>query len=211
MTPIKLIIADDHPLLVDGLRKVLEEMQHVQVLEPAGNGWQLLERLRKNPSADIVLLDLQMPKLDGIETLKILVREFPRVKVIVFSNYHPAKLVREIKALGAKGYLLKDSTSIALKEAVAAVAAGQTWFQEMVPERETSPHFMDDFIRKYQVTKREVEIIRRIAEGLTSKEISEQLFLSEFTVNAHRRNICRKLNIYTPVGLLNFAKEHGLV
>jgi DNA-binding NarL/FixJ family response regulator len=208
--PQRMIIADDHPMLIDGLTKVLGEMPDLVLLEPVNNGIQLIDRLREAP-ADLVLLDLQMPLMDGIATLKVLRREFPAVRIIVFTNYNQPKLIREIKAEGAHGFLPKNSTSLTLKEAVAHVASGGTWFRDEVPSPPPSKHFMDDFIKKYQLTKREVEVIRRISKGLTSKEIAEDLFVSEFTVNTHRRNICRKLNIYTPVGLLNFAKEHGLV
>ena len=207
---LRLIIADDHPLLVNGLIAVLEEIENVQVLEPASNGRQLIEQLRKTP-ADIALVDLNMPQLDGIATLKILSKEFPALKVIVFTNYHQPNLISEIKTLGAKGYLLKTSNSITVKEAIATVAAGSSFFADEVQLPEVSTQLIDDFVKKYQVTRREVEILRLIAHGLTSKKISEQLFVSEFTINAHRRNLCRKLNIYTPVGLLNFAREHGIV
>ena len=208
--PLRLIIADDHPLLVNGLISVLQEMEDVQVLEPAINGRQLLERLQKHP-ADIALVDLNMPLLDGIATLKILNKNFPAVKVIVFTNYHQPKLIQEIKNLGAKGYLLKTSNSVTLKEAISAVAAGKTYFGDEIKTPSIPSQFEDDFTRKYQITKREVEILRMIAKGCTTKQIGERLFVSEFTINAHRRNICRKLNIYTPVGLVNFAREHGLV
>jgi DNA-binding NarL/FixJ family response regulator len=100
---------------------------------------------------------------------------------------------------------------------VLTVSDWGTWFDEeggsgsgSAPASEDSV-FTDDFMKKYQITQREVEIIRKIAQGYTTKEIGEQLYVSEFTINAHRRNICRKLEIYTPVGLVNFAKEHGLV
>jgi DNA-binding NarL/FixJ family response regulator len=208
--PLRLIIADDHPMLVDGLSRVLSEMEHVEMLEPAANGRHLLDRLRTSP-ADMVLLDLHMPQMDGIETLKILKTEFPRLKILVFTNYNQPKLLREIKGLGANGYLLKNSTSATLKEAVLAVASGGTWFHEAPLSPPISDHFMDDFMKKYLVTRREVEIIRKIGEGYTTREIGEQLFVSEFTVNAHRRNICRKLDIYTPAGLVKFANEHGIV
>jgi DNA-binding NarL/FixJ family response regulator len=208
--PLRLIIADDHPLLVNGLVSVLREMDDVEVLAPASNGRQLLEQLQKTP-ADIALVDLSMPQMDGIATLKVLNREFPALKVIVFTNYHQPKLVSEIKTLGAKGYLLKTSNSATVKEAVASVANGGFYFDvEPSPAPPASNEFIDDFTKKYQITKREVEILRMIAQGLTSKQIGERLFVSEFTINAHRRNICRKLNIYTPVGLLNFSREHGL-
>jgi len=210
--PLKIIIADDHPLLVDGVRRLLEEMQDVAVSEPVGNGRQLLIRLRES-AMDMVLLDLHMPQLDGLETLRILQKEFPRLKVLVFTNYDQPKLLREARHLGARGYLSKSCTSQEMKEAVRTVEEGGTWFpEESVAAADDSPSlFVNDFMKKYQITQREVEIIRKIAQGYTTKEIGEQLYVSEFTVNAHRRNICRKLDIYTPVGLVNFAKEHGLV
>jgi len=207
--PIRLIIADDHPMLIDGLKKVLEEIPGVEVVACVENGLQLLRILREN-ATDLVLLDLHMPKLDGIETLKILKKDFPRLKIIVFTNYGQPKLIREIKSFGTQGYLLKNSGSIVIKEAVVAVAAGGTWFQDVEPEIEASSLLTDDFMKKYQLTDRETEIIGKIVKGLTTKEIAQELFISEFTINAHRRNICRKLNIYTPVGLVNFAKQHGL-
>jgi len=187
--PLRLVIADDHPLLLDGLKKVLEEMDETEIVFTAGNGLELISLLRRT-AADMVLLDLQMPKLDGIDSLKIIRRDFPKLKIIIFSNYGQPKLIRETKILGASGYLLKNSPSLILKEAIKTVAAGGSWFKDTEPE---------------------IEIICKISEGLTSKEIAGKLFVSEFTINTHRRNICRKLNIYTPVGLLNFAKEHGLV
>jgi DNA-binding NarL/FixJ family response regulator len=214
--PLKIIIADDHPMLVDGLMRMLGEMEDVQVLEPVGNGRQLLARLR-GQAVDMVLLDLHMPQLDGLETLRVLRTEFPSLKVLVFTNYNQPKLLREVRNLGARGYLLKNTTAPTLREAVLTVSDGGTWFDEegvsgsgSAPASEDSV-FTDDFMKKYQITQREVEIIRKIAQGYTTKEIGEQLYVSEFTINAHRRNICRKLEIYTPVGLVNFAKEHGLV
>jgi DNA-binding NarL/FixJ family response regulator len=209
-TSLKIIIADDHPLLIDGLKKVLEEIDNAYVVSTAGNGPELISILRKT-TADLILLDLQMPKLDGIDTLKIIRKDFPRLKIIVFTNYGQPKLIREIKTMGAHGYLLKDSTSSVIKEAVAHVAAGNTWFKELQNEKPPSALLVNDFMKKYQLTERETEIIGKIAEGLTTKDIAAKLFVSEFTINTHRRNICRKLNIYTPVGLLNFAKEHGLI
>ena len=207
---LRIIIADDHPLLVDGLKKVLEEIEDAQVVATAGNGRELLNILHET-AVDIILLDLQMPKMDGIDSLKILKKEFPKIKIIIFSNYGQPKLIREIKNLGASGYLLKNVPSITLKQAVIAIAEGESWFQDLHPEIKQSELLTNEFIKKYQLTDRETEIIGKIAQGLTTKEIAGELFLSEFTINTHRRNICRKLNIYTPVALINFAKEHGLV
>src|SRR6202000_1306740 len=149
--PLKIIIADDHPLLVDGLKRMLEEMEDVEVPEPAGNGRLLLARLRQ-ATADLVLLDLHMPQLDGLETLKILRKEFPQIKVLVFTNYNQPKLLREARNLGANGYLLKSCTSSTLKDAVRTVAGGGEWFREEPPAPANDSIFTDDFMKKYQVT-----------------------------------------------------------
>ena len=211
---IRIFIADDHPLLVDGLVRVLEEMPDTRVVETVGNGRRLLDRLREVP-ADLILLDLQMPQLDGLETLRVLRKEFPQIRVLIFTNYGQPKLVQEARSAGAMGYLSKNCSSGVLKEAVTRIAGGGVWFGENadLPETgsEIKSYFMDDFMRKHQLTAREVDILRRVAQGSTSREIGEQLFVSEFTINAHRRNICRKLDIHTVVGLVNFAKENGLV
>ncbi|WP_080057726.1 response regulator [Spirosoma aerolatum] len=208
--PLRLIIADDHPLLVDGVRSVLDEMDEVEVLDPVTNGHQLLDRLQKQ-SIDLVLLDLNMPHMDGIATLTTLKEKRPDLKVIIFTSYDQPKLIKEMKALGANGYLLKTSRSATLKAAIRAVAAGENWFPETGVAVHTSERLVDDFTVKYQITKREVEIIRLVVQGYSTRQIGEQLFISEFTVNAHRRNIARKLGIDTPIGLLNFAREQGLV
>ena len=208
--PVKLVIADDHPLLVDGLVKVLLEIGRLEIVDTVENGADLLRMLRR-VQVDMVLLDLQMPMLDGIATLKILHREFPLIKVLVFSNYGQSELIKEIKMLGASGFILKDSSSTLVKEAVITVAKGEEWFTLMEQPAAISIQFSNDFMKKFQITTRETEIIGLIANGLTTKAIAAKLFVSEFTINTHRRNIARKLNIYTPVGLLNFAKSHGLI
>lgn len=202
-----IFIADDHPLLIDGLKTVLEELDDVTVTGTATNGRQLIDRLRHTP-ADLVLLDLNMPKQDGLITLPVLTQQFPLVKVLVFTSYTQPKLIREVRAMGARGFLLKTSDAATLKAAVGTVLAGGAWFPA-----ETAPAAIppDEFTQKFQLTKREIEIIRLITDGLTTRQISDRLFVSEFTINAHRRNIARKLSIDTPVGLLNFAREQGLV
>jgi DNA-binding NarL/FixJ family response regulator len=206
---IKIIVADDHPMLVDGILGVIREMPFIELAESASNGRFLISKLKKT-HFDVVLLDLNMPQMDGIESLKVIRKEFEKVRVIVFTSYGQPEILREIKKLGAQGYLIKNCTSIELKEAIETVAKGGTWFHG-VPSHLSPVDQLDDFLKKYQITPREVDILRNIAEGLTSKEIGEKLFISEFTINAHRRNICRKLNIYTSVGLVNFVRKHGLI
>jgi len=207
----KLIIADDHQLLIEGLISILSELEGLEILDPVNNGNQLIKSLSLNP-ADLVLLDLNMPKLDGIKTLAILRKDFPDLKIIILTNYNQPQLIEEVKKLGAHGYLLKNSSSRVLKDAIDRVLKGELIFEEKaLPENDKgSSYFIDDFMKKYQLTRREVEIIKMIAKELTSKEIGENLFISEFTVSTHRRNIMRKLNSKNVAGLLKFARQHGL-
>jgi two-component system NarL family response regulator len=208
----RLLLADDHPLLLDGLRSVLSDLPDTDLLPPVSNGHQLLDYLHRHP-VDVVLLDLNMPKTDGLTALKLIRRDFPAVKVIVFTSYNQPQRIREVQDLGAMGYLLKTTDAPTLKAAVQHVWAGQPWFPTLPTANRDQPDVSTDdaFLQKYQLTKREVEIIRQIVGGLTTRQIADALCLSEFTVNAHRRNIARKLGIDTPVGLVNFAREQGLV
>ncbi len=206
----RLLLADDHPLLIDGLLAVLREVPHLELLPPVNNGHQVIDFLHKH-RVDVLLLDLNMPKIDGFSALKIIRRDFPEVRVIVFTSYdHPA-FVKEVQGLGAAGYLLKTSSSVQLKAAVVAVMEGQKWFPNLKTPTPSHETLSDDFNHRYQLTPREIEIIILIVQGLTTKQISTQLSVSEFTINAHRRNIARKTGIDTPIGLLHFAQEQGLI
>ncbi|MES3016562.1 MAG: response regulator transcription factor [Bacteroidota bacterium] len=207
---IKLIIADDHQLLIDGLISVLSEVEGITILEPVNDGKQLIKSLR-SAAADIVILDLNMPNLDGIKTLEILKQEFSRIKIIVLTNYNQPQLVEKIKKLGADGYILKSSASRVLKEAIFKVAQGESYFeQELISETEHNHYFIDDFMKKFQLTRREVEIIRMIEREFTSKTIADALYISEFTVSTHRKNIMKKLGVKNVAGLMNIAQQFGI-
>ncbi len=207
---IKLIIADDHQLLIEGLISVLSEVEGIVLLEPVNDGKQLIKSLRSN-AVDMVLLDLNMPNLDGIKTLEILKTEFSRIKIIVLTNYNQPQLVEKIKKLGADGYILKSSASLVLKEAILKVSKGETYFEkELVSEAETNHYFIDDFMKKFQLTRREVEIIQMIEKEFTSKEIADTLYISEFTVGTHRKNIMKKLGVKNVAGLMNLTQQFGI-
>ncbi|RAI98747.1 LuxR family two component transcriptional regulator [Chitinophaga skermanii] len=206
----RIIIADDHQLLIDGLMAVLREEGAWEILEPVNNGMQLLDRLANTP-VDLVLLDLNMPQLDGIKTLGHLKREFPQVKILVITNYNQPQLMMSVEELGADGYMLKSTSATELKSAIRKILQGEKIFTPLQEEQiPIASYFLDDFMKKYQLTKREVEIIKMISSEFTSKEIGQQLFISEFTVNTHRKNIMRKLEVKNMAGLMNFARVHGL-
>lgn len=210
MQNLKIFIADDHQILIDGIIAFFNELEGFEVIGHANDGLSLLQEIAtKTP--DIILLDLNMPKLDGIATLKKLRGNYPNIKIIILSNYHQSQLIKETKDLGADGYVLKNGSKSDLLNAIETTQSGKFYFPE---EKEVDPNtplvFTDEFMKKYQLTKREVEIIKLVCEALSSKEIGDKLFIGELTVTTHRRNILSKLGLKNTPALINFAKENGI-
>jgi len=207
----RLIIADDHQLLIDGLSAVLSTNTDWELLPAVNNGRELLHVLEKE-RVDLVLLDLNMPQLDGVKALSVIKRNYPGMKVLVLTNYGQPQLQAEIRKAGAEGYLLKNSPAALLREVIQLILQGGIYYAEAEENAaEESTWFLDDFMKKYQLTRREVEIIKMIGQELTSKEISDRLYISEFTVSTHRKNILRKLNLKNTAGVVNFARENSLI
>ncbi len=208
----KIILADDHQFLLDGIISVLKDVPNVEVVATAQNGFELMDAVAKEKPA-LVILDLNMPGYDGLQCLQKIKANFPEIKVLVLTNYNQPTLVEEVKKMKADGYLVKNSSAAELKEAVGKILSGEKHFPDVSELRKLpeDSYFFDDFLKKFQLTKREVDIIRLICEEMSSKEMATKLFLSELTINTHRRNILRKLEVKNIAGLMNFAKEHQLI
>ena len=209
MTNLKIFIADDHQLLIDGLTSFFKELDGFEVIGHANDGLVLLQEIATKVP-DIILLDLNMPKMDGMATLKNIKANYPNIKVIIISNYHQSQLIKETKVLGANGYVLKNGSKSDLLSAIETVNSGKMYFPEEEEKTNNNSVFADEFMKKHQLTKREVEIIRLVCQELNSKEIAEKLFIAEFTVNTHRRNILSKLGMKNTPALINFAKQNGI-
>jgi DNA-binding NarL/FixJ family response regulator len=208
----KIILADDHQFLMEGIASVLNDMPGVEVIARATDGSEAIT-LVQNHLPDLLIMDLNMPVLDGIEALKILKQKQPALKIIILTNYHQAELIEEVKLEGADGFLVKNSSAEELKKLIRLVLDGQKVFPAAtgntgnINER----FFPDDFLKKYQLTPRELDIIMLINKEMSSKEIAQHLFLSEFTVQTHRRNIFKKIDVKNVAGLINFSKQHNLM
>jgi DNA-binding NarL/FixJ family response regulator len=208
----KIVLADDHAFLLEGISSILKGMPGVEIVSLAQNGFELMDAVAKE-RPDLVILDLNMPGYDGLQCLQKIKSGYPLVKVMVLTNYNQRELVEEVRKMQSDGYLIKNSTATELKDAIATILQGGSFYpdaHELQMVREDS-YFFDDFLRKYQLTKREVEIIRLICQEYSTREIASRLFLSEFTVTTHRRNILRKLEVKNVAGLVNFAKQHQLL
>jgi DNA-binding NarL/FixJ family response regulator len=208
----RIILADDHQLFIEGVRTVLEEISDAEIIASVNNGVELMEKFRST-HVDLVVLDLNMPKLDGLQCLKEIKAERPQTKVLVLTNYSQPELMEEVKQLKADGFLIKNSTAAELRESVKKIISGEKVFvaASSAPVLDETSYFFDDFLKKFKLTRREVDIIRFVCREFSSKQIAAELHLSEFTVNTHRKNIQRKLNVKNVAGLVSFAREHHLV
>ena len=207
----RIIIADDHQLLIEGLMTVIKEMEEIEVLTSVNNGVDLMTEVEIH-HPDLVILDLNMPGPDGLSVLKDLKKFFAQVKVFVLTNYNQPELISQVKKLGADGFMVKNSSSSELKKTLRTILAGGNSFPvEQTDEINSNSIFFDDFLKKHNLTKREVGIIKMICNEMSSKEIASTLFLSELTIKTHRRNIMRKLELKSVAGLMNFAKENNIM
>lgn len=207
----KIILADDHQLLIEGIRAIINETENWEVSAELNSGTDLLNFLSRNP-ADLVILDLNMPGQDGLKSLNYIKQSYPNTKVLILTSYGQPELIEQVKKMNADGFLIKNSSSAELKEAITAVLNDVSFFPSKKQEQTIhASYFVDDFLKKYQLTKREVDIIKLVCKEMSSKQIAAELFLSEFTVNTHRKNIFRKLDVKNVAGLVNFATENGVL
>jgi DNA-binding NarL/FixJ family response regulator len=211
--PIKLVLADDHTIVRSGIRSLLEKMGGLEVVGEAADGRETL-KLVKSVEPEIVILDIAMPRMNGIETTRRIVKDIPRVKVIILSMYANEEYVLQAIQAGASGYLLKDVATSELELAIKAVARGETYLSSAV-----SRHVIDSYRRRVvqdgmipqQLTDRQREILQLIAEGNSTKEIAAVLGLSTKTVEAHRTELMKRLDVHDVAGLVRYAVKTGII
>lgn len=210
MSKIRIVLADDHGVVRQGFRRILDAQSDMEIVGEASNGREALEIATKL-SPDVVVMDVAMPELNGIEATRRMGEAAPRTRVLALSMHKDSVYVREILRAGARGYLLKDSVDEDLIAAVRAVARGEGYL---------SPGVADAVLTDYRqhvtdpidlLTSREREVLQLIAEGKTNKEIATTLNLSVYTVDAHRGRIMEKLNLHSTGELVRFAIRKGLV
>ena len=205
MKKLNVLLADDHPIVTEGLEVVLSAHAEINVLDALLNGEEVL-RYVDTHEVDMVVLDINMPVMDGITCARQLKLDHPQVKVIILTMYAQKSFVEEIVKIGIDGCLLKSNTGKELYEAIKRVMSGKPYY-----DRLTSFDSPAEEIKQFKLSKREIEVIKHISGGLTSLMIAEKLFISEFTVQTHRRNIMRKLRIKNGAQLIQFAHDNGLI
>lgn len=197
---ITIAIAEDHQALIDGIKLSLEYEDDIQFVGEANDGEALIE-LVKNKRPQVVITDIRMPKCDGICATKTIKKLFPEIKVIAFSMFDQAEAVEQMKLAGASGYIMKNSSLKKVLDAIRMVAKNQTFFDDAIATKDT--------LTKEEIilSTREKEILRLIGDGKTSQEIADSLFIGKSTVDTHRKNILKKMNIHGKTDLIRFAVE----
>lgn len=209
---IKIIIADDHQLFIDGVKSLIESMDNMQIVAEVGNGLELLSTLTKTP-CDIILMDINMPEMDGIQATKKVLEAYPNIKVLMLTMFSTKEYIEKLLRAGAHGYLLKNTNKVELEEAIHTIISNKPYFSKEVTER-----IMESLQKKkkleknsllVELTEREIEVLKLIAQELTTGEIAEKLFISHHTVETHRKNLISKLNVRNIAGLVKYAVQNG--
>lgn len=212
-TPIRLALVDDQKLFRGGLRMILSDREDFDVVFEASNGKQFFERLAFEP-VDVVILDVEMPVMDGIETLTILKDKFPDIHVIMLTMHDSERLINHLMQLGASGFLLKDENPEVVRTAVERVSQEGIFFRDYVSKALLKGGRQKPDSSKYggpDITGRELQVLTLICQEFTSKEIAEKLFISSRTVEGHRRSLQDKTGARNIVGLVLYAVKNGIV
>lgn len=213
MSRLRVLLADDHTLVRAGLRKLLESMAEIEVVGEAADGLALLQ-LAQELRPQLVLMDIAMPGLNGLEATARLARTLPDVRVIILSMHQNEEYVRQALRNGAAAYLLKDSAPLELDLALKAVLRGETYLSPAV-----SRGIVSDYVQRLRadeqpgdaLTPRQREVLQLVAEGHSTKEIARRLDLSVKTVDTHRSQLMKQLDIHEVAGLVRYAMRNGLI
>lgn len=209
MSNIRLLLVDDHKIVLDGIKALLDDLDGFDCVATADNGQKALDLLNVF-DVDVVLMDIDMPVMNGIEATKRIKKDFSRLKVISLTQHSERGMVKRLLECGSDGYLLKNIAQDELAAAIRKVVAGEQAFSE-----EVTMSLARKAVEKnaqgveVELTEREIEILSLIAEGLSSKQIGEKLFISPRTVDTHRTNLMNKLDIHNIAGLIRFALKNG--
>ena len=210
MNEIKLIIADDHELFRNGLAELLRKHDDIKIVKSVGDGIEFMELINSQLEADIVLLDITMPKMDGFQVLKELKTLNSDIKPIVISMHNDGNYIAKCAKMGAFGYLLKNTDEAELILAIRSVYNGKKYFSAEISEKMIN--FMStQSISENVLSNKETEVLGLIAKGLTTKEIAEKLFVSSRTIETHRANILKKLEVKNTAELIKKATKMNLV
>lgn len=217
MDKIKIHLADDHKVLIDGMMSMLKTNPKIDVVGFSLNGENVLQEVRSN-NADVLVMDINMPMKDGIDVLREFSKEGFCCKVIILSSYDDVKIIKEVLKLGASGYLCKQSAGDNIIEAITAVASGEEYFSQSVRDKIFNSFskipqqsYINEAMPLSTITTRELEILKLITLEYSGTQIGDELHISTNTVETHRKNLIKKLNVKSTIGLVKYALKHNII
>lgn len=210
---INILIADDHQLLIDGIKSTLKDVEDFHIAGEAENGYKVLEALDSGLNVDVILMDINMPKLDGLECTKKVARHYPHIRIIALSQYDEKRFVKRMVKNGASGYLLKDAGKEQIEKAIRLVHGGEKYFCERLSIRLVEQELKEQNTSALfpKLSEREKEVLSLICKEYSSQEISEKLFISFHTVESHRANLMYKAGVKNTAGLVRWAVENDFI
>ena len=203
---IRILLADDHSIIRDGLKSMLASADDIEIVGEAGNGEEVMNFLSSN-EVDVILMDISMPLMNGIDTTRMIADYYSKVNVLALSIHEQYDFIKYMINAGAKGYVSKEAEKEEILDAIYTVFSGKKFYSDKIIEKLTS----ETKNNKSVLTEREKEILKLIAEELSNVEIAERLFLSVRTVDTHRRNIIQKLDVKNTAGMVKYAVKLGLI
>ncbi len=212
---IRILLVDDHPVVRKGIRSCLASADNIEVVDEATDGRDALAKV-KELMPDVLLMDIDMPQMSGLDATKVVTRDFPQVKVLILSVHTNKQYVLQIIQSGAAGYVLKDAPPADLIRAIESVSGGQAFFSPDISQIVLNQYLTeagegDDATGSKRLTAREREVLVMIAEGQSNKEMASKLGVGVRTVETHRERVMDKLNIHTVAGLTKYAIANGIV
>ena len=210
---INILVADDHQLLIDGIKSTLAGVEDIRVVAEANNGYEVLEKLASGIEADIILMDINMPKLDGLNCTKMVLKDFPDIRIIALSQFDEKRFVKQMVKNGASGYLLKDVGKDELLIAIRAVYNGENYYFDQVSVSEINKELRKEAGNTLfpNLTERESEILVLISKGFSTQQIADMLFISINTVETHRAHLIDKADVNNTAGLIRWAALNALL
>lgn len=207
---IKIILADDHHVFREGISSFFDNVEEVSLIGQAANGQEVVDLMKANP-ADVVLMDISMPEMDGITTAEKLKEDYPAVKIIMLTMHETQNYIRKLLEVGVDGYLLKTTSKEELMSAISKVMEGGKFYGADVQEIFMNSFNSEKVITEVKLTKREKEILELICEEYNTNEIAEKLFISAYTVETHRKNLLSKTGSKNVAGLVKFAMQNKFI
>ena len=211
----RILIVDDHQLIIDGLRGFIESNSDYQIVGEANTGTEAI-RLASVLSPDLILMDIEMPEMSGIQACQEIKKSLPKIKIIIVSMHNEKQLIKKLIDQGADGYLLKNSHQKEVMDAIEKVLNNQIYLSNdvtlsLLDKSQVKSTHGSDVTTIAQLTEREVEILKLVAQGMTNKEVGDSLNISHRTVDTHRTNLMKKLDVTNVAGLIRFAFKNGLI